>query len=456
MNLDPFTPWHEEPEALAARTVGREDVLSWLVQACDAWLSGSSEPSWKLLVGSRGAGKSHLLHLARSRLIDPAAVIRVGEDIPVHTDADTLWKAIWEPEDRWGLGGPLAPRHPRPILFLERLDRLVAALRREDRWALRHHLQTSGAFVVATALDASFAASSGEPFYAQLDTWALAPLELDACRELFLRVSGQDPADPAPRLHTRREALIRMTGGNPRAIVTVAQGVGTDLGDAIDVSKGLLLALHRLVTHYQQRFHDLSPLGQQIAHGLAMAPRELTAGEVQELTGATSAAIANAARSLEAAGILHRHPDAADARVSRYALSEPMFRYWLEYRGMCAWEETRVAWVGRLLGDGPTRNEHIDVSEPSFETVLAAGLRLDDSTSEIPEILSRPPRPGPPRPGALRTPLRHVCRPPPLARRARMLARQLREREHGALQPELELVRRALDPMSKRDSTDPS
>jgi DNA-binding MarR family transcriptional regulator len=359
MTLDPFTPWQESGEVLLARTVALDEALRWLVSACKAFLE-DKRPTWCLVVGPRGSGKSHLLQLARTQLSDPDVVTWVGEDTAGGTDADALWNRIWNPEDPWGWAPP-AKRAERRILFVEGLDRLLGGLKPEGRWAFRHHLQESGAFLVGTALGAEIAAQSGEAFFGQLDTWGLEPLSLEAARELFLRVSGEAERAPVALTLTRREALLRMSGGSPRAIMVLAEAVQGTEGDALGAAEGLLQAVQRLVTHYQQRFHDLPPLGQQILEVLARAPRELTAREVQQHTGASSAAVSMTARTLESAGILHRQPDEADARVSRYSLAEPLFRYWLEYRTMPSWESTRSAWLGKLLGEVLTREELADV-----------------------------------------------------------------------------------------------
>ena len=359
MTLDPFTPWQEDPKALAARTVGPDAPQRWLLAACEEFLAGK-RPTWCLVVGPRGSGKSHLLQLVRARISQDDAVTWIGEDTATLADADALWARIWRAEDPWGWV-PAAVEAPRRILFVEGLDRLLGGLRPEGRWTFRHHLQESGAFLVGTAISAALAGQEGEAFFGQLDTWILEPLGVDDARALFVRVSGEEDRAPSPASLTRREALVGMAGGSPRAVVTLAEAVrGTEAG-TLGAAEGLLRAVQRLVTHYQQRFHDLPPLGQQILETLARAPRELTAGEVQRFTGATTPAISASARLLEAAGALRRSADPDDARVSRYALAEPLFRYWLEYRSTPSWSATRAAWLGRLLGEVLTREELTDV-----------------------------------------------------------------------------------------------
>ncbi|MCA9488519.1 MAG: MarR family transcriptional regulator [Myxococcales bacterium] len=359
MSFDPFTPWQEPAEELERRTVGRDDVLGWLLAACESFLAGQP-PTWRLIVGPRGAGKSHLLQLVRARLTRPGITVTwIGEDTPITSNADDLWERIWAPRDRWGWTEEPERRGPR-LLLVEGLDRLAGALRPEGRWTLRHHLRESGAMLLGTAVDASFAAGEKEAFFGQLDAWALAPLSLADAGILFDRVTGEETGLSAASL-TRREALLRMAGGSPRALLTLAEAVRGTEGDVVGAADGLLGGVQRLVTHYQQRFQELPPLGQQILDVVARAPRELTAGEVQTFTGASSAAVSQAARTLESAGALRRVPDADDARVSRYVLAEPLFRYWLEYRTSGVWAETRAAWFGRLLGEVFTRQELTDV-----------------------------------------------------------------------------------------------
>ncbi|MEZ4321226.1 MAG: MarR family transcriptional regulator [Myxococcota bacterium] len=455
MNLDPFTPWQEEPAVLRARNVSRDSELQWLAGACRAYLDGGS-PTWCLVVGPRGIGKSHLLQLVRGEL--PADRVRwIGEDTAANSDPDALWEKIWNDTDPWGWV-PAVELSGRRILFVEGLDRLLATLKPAGRWALRHHLQESGAFLVGTAVDASFASSAEDAFFGQLDTWVLEGLDLDEARRLFLQVTGESE-HPDPATTTRREALIRLAGGNPRALVTLADAVKGQTGDAVGVADGLLLAVQRSVTHYQQRFHDLPPLGQQILQVLARAPRQLTATEVQGFTGATSAAVSGAAKALEKAGALERHADPDDARVSRYQLGEPLFRYWLESRSL-PWDQTRAAWLGRLLGQ---------VLHPGVPW-WAAETRVDDLESMV-DLLSDLPLPMASDVPDEWTPSQEVhslialgltalhrfervataLAGRPSVELARRLLRQLAERENGPLHVEMELVWQALH----RGPTDP-
>ena len=61
--LTVFTPSVVEPDVLASFTVGRSHELATLTRSIDEAIASSARPH-VLLVGSRGAGKSHLLALA--------------------------------------------------------------------------------------------------------------------------------------------------------------------------------------------------------------------------------------------------------------------------------------------------------------------------------------------------------------------------------------------------------
>lgn len=411
MSVDPFTPWQEDPRTLRSRTVGRADALEWLDHACKEFLSGG-RPSWCLVAGARGVGKSHLLQLAWGTLPenDRGAVTWIGEDTPSHPTADGLWASIWNQEDPWGWT-PKPEHHERRILFVEGIDRLSRGLKgKQEPWRLRHLLHESGCLLVATALTPAVAGGEDSAFFGQFDTWTLQNLDLDESDELFRAVSGELVAAP-PEVLTRRTALVRLAGGSPRALVTLAEAVRDTEEGEIGTAEGLLRAVQHLVPHYQQRFFDLPALGQQILQVLAQAPRELHASEVQQLTRSSSAAVSGAARVLEAAGTLTRSSDPEDGRVSRYALSEPMFRYWLEYRTTQSWESTRISWCARLLGEVLTRDQ-IALMDPSSTTkatsldagsvINAAHLRRDGAVlrrlapavSHLP-VCSAPERPAP-------------------------------------------------------------
>jgi DNA-binding MarR family transcriptional regulator len=346
---DPFAPWREAPEVLRARTVGREDVLNWLLTAGEAALAGK-RPLSCLLVGERGAGKSHLLALARAMLSRSGAVRWVGEQTPLHANAEALWARIWQPPDVWAWSDTPASVPPK-LLFIDGFDRLLDALGPKGRWAFRHHLQESGTWVAGTAYSAALGADSEEAFFGQLDTWALQPLSEDESELLFEKVSQADSYAQEPARLGPCRALLRLAAGNPRALTVLACAArGQDL-DWPDTACVLLAALQGMAPAYQQRFAALPPLGQQICEALAMAPRALLAGEVQRQIGAGSATVSTAARGLEAEGVLSRRPDEQDARASRYTLREPLFRAWLESSRCVGEPQARVVAAVRLLGD---------------------------------------------------------------------------------------------------------
>jgi DNA-binding MarR family transcriptional regulator len=364
---DLFAPWQEEPERLRARTVGREQELQWLVSTAEAALAGK-RPLSCLLVGDRGSGKSHLLALARATLSQPEAICWVGEQTPLSADAGALWARIWRAEEGWGCLRAVES-NLRRLLFVDGLDRLLEALGPQERWSFRHHLQERGTWLAGTAHEAALAAKSDEAFFGQLDTWALDPLSEPDSERLFAKVSGEDGQPCSGARQSRRQALLLLAAGNPRAVTVLADTVAGPEGEGCDAAGALGSALQRMAPHYQSRFAALPPLGQQICEVLAREPRALLAGEVQRQIGASSAAVSGAARGLEALGLLQRTPDEQDARASRYALKEPLFRAWLESSRCLAGREARIAVAVGLLADVLLR------SFPSLELASAALAR---------------------------------------------------------------------------------
>jgi DNA-binding MarR family transcriptional regulator len=379
---DPFAPWREAPEVLRARTVGREDVLNWLLTAGEAALAGK-RPLSCLLVGERGAGKSHLLALAHATLSRRGVVRWVGEQTPLSANAEALWTRIWQPPDVWAWSDTPASVPPK-LLFIDGFDRLLDALGPKGRWAFRHHLQESGAWVAGTAYSAALGADSEEAFFGQLDTWALQPLSEDEAELLFARVSQEEQAQEPARLGTRR-ALLPLAAGNPRVLTVLAcaaRGQPLERTDADDV---LLKAVQVMAPAYQHQFAALPPLGQQICEALALAPRALLAGEVQRQIGAGSATVSTAARGLEAEGILSRKPEEQDARASRYMLREPLFRAWLESSRCVGDEQARVVAAVGLLGDVLLLSPPPPPREPGGDEpgMLSLGSTSEHERSEV-------------------------------------------------------------------------
>ncbi len=310
------------------------------------------------LFGPRGSGKSHLLTMLRERITDAARsadieVVVVPEDIPIQSSAEALLQRfdraastvpVWA---TWNQSPPRltsAPAQPR-IVIVEGLDRQLAGLGKQGRRRLRNLLgERPDLFLVASGVTLPRSLTrADEAFYGAFDPHPVGPLSVDEARELLQRASGREADDTEPRWVARRDALVALTGGSPRALVAVGRAVREDQdAPAVD---GLLHVLQDFTAHYQLRFRDLSPLAQRLVETMALAPRQLRPSELSEILGEKAAVVSTTCARLESDGVLIRR---TAGRVTHFELVEPLFRFWLEYR-TAPWERTRVEWLSRLL-----------------------------------------------------------------------------------------------------------
>ena len=348
-----YTPWREAVEA-HARHVDRERELEALLSAIRSFSAGG-HPVHIYLFGPRGVGKSHLLTVAKVELEaelkdSDVELITVPEDIPELRSAKALVYRIDHPSgtSRWN-ASLVRETHDdssyrRRVVLFEGFDRQLRSLNVTERRELRRLLEERGDYLVATgtSLDDTQTGKE-EAFYGAFDPWPIEPLTEDHAKALLFKMACDSSAIDETRLHGRLEVLSTLSGGNPRALIALASACADDPEGW--VTDHLYEALRHFTAHYQMRFRDLSPRSQEIVECLAMAPRELTPTDLSELLDVAPTQISVQANRLLQDGVLIRR---TEGRKAWYRIAEPMFRYWLEYR-TAPWEESRVAWLGRML-----------------------------------------------------------------------------------------------------------
>jgi hypothetical protein len=229
-------------------------------------------------------------------------------------------------------------------VFVEGWDRVLEALKPMGRKALRALLQEHPEVWLVTT-----GARLGDPltgrdeaFFGAFEAISLQPLSPAESRVL-LDGLVDDSERHQPRWEARREALLTLAGGNPRALLALGDAVAAVPGD--EVARRLLAVLDAFTPHYQLRFRDCSDQEQRLVDLLSRAPRALGPTEASAILGESSQTWSTVAGRLEEHGILTIE---RAGRSSWYRLTEPLFRHWLEYRSAPA-GQSRIAWLGRLL-----------------------------------------------------------------------------------------------------------
>lgn len=368
MTIDLFTPWQEDGEAVDARTVGQEDVLAALDLTTERFSSGEKGmPMW--IAGPRGIGKSHLVTVARRRATARGlATSFVSEDASPCSSGEMLFERLLLGERYAGRRWSKVTLPTGPLMvFAEGMDRQLHAVKERGARTLRRLLDAHPVMLVATGVDVPPEVTKPDaPFYGQFDVWRLGALSEVEAEQLVRKVLDEQGLTATGE--TRVRAILRLCGGQPRALLALAEACRGP--DAPGIADALGQVVSRMVPHYQMRLRDLSPEGQHVVEALAMAPRGLQPSELE---------LSNPSKvlgRLRDEAVVRKVPFGTDGRETWYTLEEPLLRHFVEFRSTTVWEDTRAAMAARLIGEVLTRDEVVNVW----------WARPDPALLEIPEV----------------------------------------------------------------------
>lgn len=411
-----FSPRSEALEALEARTVGRDELCESIVAGMTAAVR-SGQARFELLLGPRGAGKSHLLGLVegrlRNRLSDHAVVVGLPEELHpsslVHLLAEILRSLPRDPED-----GPverqLAILAASPedacdravsmiratlrglplVIALENLDLVFAAIGRDGQLQLRAILQTERTWSIVASARSQVPAFSkeSEPFFGTFVARMLEPLSAEGCRELLVRLAcacGRDAL--AEELRTpaglaRVKTLRHVLGAYPRAMAFIFPHLHHERPEAVE--EALHDLAEELTPYFQEQMSRLPPGQRPVAELLAERWTPLSVTEISNATFTHQATTSTHLRRLRQDAIVRC---TKLGRECFYEISDPLFRIARAMkrddlrartflRVLQAWYEAREpdAWgpgLGELSGfHEPSAAELGDYHETRFMPLL--------------------------------------------------------------------------------------
>ena len=355
ISISRFTPSTMPEEMLERLFVVRQPTLKALMKRVKA-LGHTPSPHHTLLVGPRGAGKTHLISLVyhRSKYLadtsmgkplriawlpeDPwtlvsygrllAAILeRVAPDLPAQkTDESELDASIRHTSRKDG-----------PILVLaENLDQILDALGDSGQQKLRNLLQTeSGILIIAstTRLDRSLS-SHDAPFFNFFDTIRLDRFSPEEAREMLIKLAREaNNSELAKRLSdneslARIHTIAHLAGGQPRLWALLGSALTVE--DLRDLTTLLLNRFDDLTPYYQEQLARLSPMQRLIVAELATADRPLPVKDLAERIGYDQRSTAKAVSDLTERGWLKPTSTIFTALLDRrrtyYDLAEPLAR----------------------------------------------------------------------------------------------------------------------------------
>ena len=355
VSISRFTPSTMPEDLLARLFVVRQPVLESLMKRVGD-LGATPSPHHTLLVGPRGAGKTHLISLVYHR-----AKNRAG------TDGGKPLRIAWLPEDPWTIVSyarllaaileRVAPdtgvksadeaeldarlrstsRKDGPVLVLmENVDQILDALGEVGQQKLRNLLQTeSGVLIIGstTRLDRSLS-SHAAPFFGFFDTIRLEPFSPEEAREMLTALAREaGNAELAERLSSsgalaRIHTIAHLAGGQPRLWALLGSALTVE--ELRDLAALLLSRFDDLTPYYQEQLARLSPLQRLVVAELAAADRPLPVKDIAERVGSDQRSVAKAVGDLAERGWLKPvstiFTELLDRRRTYYDLAEPLAR----------------------------------------------------------------------------------------------------------------------------------
>ena len=364
-----YSPGNMSRESLEALFVGRHDVMEDVLSRVTTSIR-SPEKHYILLVGPRGAGKTHFLALAHHRLMD-----RVGAAGARHNVAVVLLN-----EEEWGVASFLdlvvrilraladqAPaldaeiagiyerfskdpadaerfalarlrHHTRDktiLLLCENLVDLFHGLGEEGQKRWRAVIQEDGNWTIVASTPSLFAAVAlqDNPFYGFFTIRALEKINFDTGLDLLARKAVHEgKMELAEFLRTplgraRARAIHHLAAGNHRAYVVLFDFLDKEsLDDLVDP---FMHMVDDLTPYYQDRMRQLPPAQRKIVEFLCLEGTPTTIKDISTPCLMSHQTAAKQIGELETAGFVSRM---RSGRNTFCELSEPLMRICIEVK----------------------------------------------------------------------------------------------------------------------------
>ena len=353
VSISRFTPSTMPEDLLERLFVVRQPILERLMDRV-VNLGTTPSPHHTLLVGPRGAGKTHIISLVYHR---SKKLIAQGAGFQI----------AWLPEDPWVI---MSYRHllseilrainpdqrPQsrdeaeldaqlravikengPILILaENFDQILDTLGEQGQQKLRHLLQTGSNILIigsTTRLDRNLSDHS-HPFFGFFDTIRLTPFSPEEARKMLVALAIEGKDDRLSNKLSDDTTLSRictiahLAGGQPRLWALLGSALTVEQLDHL--TDLLLSRFDDLTPYYQEQLARLSPQQRLVVAELASADRSLAVKELAGRIGADQRSVAKTVGDLTDRGWLEPistiFADLLDRRRTYYELAEPLAR----------------------------------------------------------------------------------------------------------------------------------
>lgn len=342
-----------EGEMLRHLLVGRQELLESLFGEADR-ASRSGTPRFFLLVGDRGAGKSHLMSLLCRRMLDELSgrVIPVhlaGEEYSIFRASDFFLRVLAgmgvETSDVAALGEDSLVREAaveriaasagerQVVVFVENIHEVFSQMERREVRALRSVFQRTENLSVIASAPSLFPGvlDHEEPFYNFFRVFHLRELDCAESKDLMRRVAEVDGntafienfGDYEPGI----EALRHLVGGNPGQVVRLYE-ILSQCG-AGKAAEAFFRLADEQTPYYREVFRRLPGQRRLILDTILAAETPLTPKDVAERARLNLATVNAQLRRLEAEGYVVSRPM---KKRTTYEARDRLFALWRAMR----------------------------------------------------------------------------------------------------------------------------
>jgi DNA-binding MarR family transcriptional regulator len=427
-----YNPSTLSADALEELFVAREPILEQIATRIADASKGPSR-NHTLLVGPRGAGKTHLIAMAYNRAaacLGPIAKTSDGKGKSTArlSAGRRSFQLSWLPEDPWGIasyrhlllailgvlqsGGDLAAKRMLSeedlenqlsltastdgpiVVFLENLDQILEAITNKGQQRLRHLAQSGALLFVASTTRLSRALASVDgPLYGFFTETELAPLTVDEAKEMLTKIAERRgdsetvAALSTPQGLSRVRTVEHLAGGQPRIWSILADSLSID--GAISTADALLATFDHLTPYYQEQLARFSPNQRLIISALIDEDRALTVKDIASVTGIDQRSVSGTLTELRDRRWVQPVDSfftrkLSDKRLVYYDLAEPLARVVFQMKSIKNGEPIRLLldFVGLWFDE-----DTLEQTDLYPETRQLLELALGSTTSGISRML---------------------------------------------------------------------
>lgn len=344
-----YFPAAQDRETLEHLLVGRQELLESLFNEADR-ASVSKTPRFFLLVGPRGAGKSHLMSLLHHRIRDELSdrvipVCLAGEEYSIFRASDFFLRVLAEMEvetrDVAALNEDSLVREAaveriaasagerQVVAFVENIHEIFGQMDRREVRALRSVFQRTDDLSVIASAPSLFPGvlDHDEPFYNFFRVFHLRELDCAESKDLMRRVAEVDGntafIENFSDYESGIEALWHLVGGNPRLVVRLYE-ILSQCG-AGGTAEAFFRLADEQTSYYQEVFQRLPGQRRLILDTILTAKTPLTPKDVAECARLNLATVNAQLRRLEADGYVVSHPM---KKRTTYEARDRLFSLW--------------------------------------------------------------------------------------------------------------------------------